>query len=196
MTSNDAIGSFSAAELKKGDGKAFEALFRHFFRPLCYFVERIIGSQSTAEDIVAESFIKLWNRRDQFESLAHIKHFLYKVSHNASLDHLKTHRRETLREQGFARLLADSADDFHHEMLRAEVLGELYHAIAELPPQCSRVISMSYLDGLKNAEIAEKLGISMQTVKNQKSKGLRILQSQFSKYPSCFLLLLSWCLWG
>jgi RNA polymerase sigma-70 factor (ECF subfamily) len=196
MTSNDAIGSFSAAALKKGDEKAFEVLFRHFFRPLCYFVERIVVNQPAAEDIVEESFIKLWNKRGQFQSIVHIKHFLYRVSYNASLDYLKTHQREVIREEIFAQLHVAISDNFHHEMLRAEVLGALYHAIAGLPPQCSRVMSMSYLDGLKNAEIAEKLGVSMQTVKNQKSKGLRILQSQFSKYPSCILFFLTCHLWG
>lgn len=181
---------FSIEALQAGDEQVFEVLFRKFYKPLCYFAERMVKNQLVAEDIAEESFIKLWNRIEQFGNISHIKHFLYKTSRNSCLDYLKLDQRAGLREKAFISSLDHYDDHFFNEMIRAEVLGELYEAIRQLPAQCRKIVSMSYIDGLKNSKIAEKLDISIQTVKNQKSRGLKILQNQFSKYSS-FLVIIS-----
>ncbi|MNR35643.1 RNA polymerase sigma factor [compost metagenome] len=72
-------------------------------------------------------------------------------------------------------------------MIRTEVWAEIYREINKLPVQCSKVISLSFVEGLKNDEIAQELDISIQTVKNQKSMGVKLLKQKLSK--SGFLLL-------
>lgn len=72
-------------------------------------------------------------------------------------------------------------------MIRSEVLGEIYRALSTLPPQCQRISKMSFLDGMKNLEIAQELNISVNTVKTQKQRALQLLRLKIN--PELFLLL-------
>lgn len=194
MEEKDFTRGFSIDKLNQGDGRAFEALFHHFYKPLCFFSERLVGARDAAEDIVEEAFIKLWDRLDQFESVVHVRGFLYKAVKNACLDHLKVSARTGARELLFSCVSQQDEQGFYNEMIRSEVLGHIYRAIHDLPEQCARIITMSYVDGFKNAEISEKLGVSLQTVKNQKSRGLKLLQGQLAKYISFLVVLFLSCL--
>ena len=72
-------------------------------------------------------------------------------------------------------------------VLKAEVWGEVYRAIASLPEGCRNVFKLSYLEGLKNQEIADELKISINTVKTQKARALELLKLRLK--PEAFLLL-------
>lgn len=181
---------FSIEALKTGNQSAFEMVFRRFYKPLCFFAARMIKDLPAAEDIAENSFIKLWNNLDKIEDFNHVKYFLYKVARNACLDHIKVSQRTDLRERLFTEHLKDDENNFFNELIRAEVMGELHQAIKLLPRQCGKIMSLSYIDGLKNPKIAEQLNISIQTVKNQKSRGIKLLQSQFSKYSTFLIIIL------
>ena len=64
------------------------------------------------------------------------------------------------------------------KLTRMDVSRQVHAAVRSLPPMCSRVIWLSYLDGLKNQEIAQLLQISVHTVKNQKARGLYLLKKK------------------
>lgn len=181
MEEEELIPGISIDALRARNKLAFEALFLHYYKPLCYFSERLLKDQPAAEDIVEEIFIKLWDRLEQFESLLHVKRYLYKSCRNGCLDHIKVSQRVDARERTFISSLMDSEDSFDHEFIRSEVLGQIYQAIHQLPAQCGKIMSLSYIDGCQNADISKKLGLSVQTVKNQKTRGLKILQRQLAK---------------
>lgn len=75
-----------------------------------------------------------------------------------------------------------------NNIIQSEVLAEVYQALATLPESCQRISRMSYLEGLKNEEIAVKLGITVNTVKTQKQRGLQLLRLRLN--PEIFNLLL------
>ena len=66
-----------------------------------------------------------------------------------------------------------------NEIIREEVLHEVYAAIEALPFQCRRVFKMCYVDGLSNPEIAERSNLSVHTVKNYKVRAIGLLRLKF-----------------
>ncbi|SMC98029.1 RNA polymerase sigma-70 factor [Pedobacter nyackensis] len=173
------------APIDMGNEDAFEEMYRSYFAPLCYFARKYID-QEDAEDVINNLFLKLWRQKELFESIQHAQSALYVATRNSCLDFLKIAKRAEDRHILVAKGAAPDAD-FIEQMIRTEVWAEIYREINKLPVQCSKVISLSFVEGLKNDEIARELDISIQTVKNQKSMGVKLLKQKLSK--SGFLLL-------
>ena len=161
---------------KKGDPRALQVIFKQFYGPLCLFAERMLRDRPAAEDIVGDTFLKLWNRHTDFENLQNIKAFLYITTRNASLNMLKQMQRESLSKKQLAYLSGDKEGFILNEMVRAEVLREINREIENLPEQCRKIFKMSFFDGKKNQEIASMLEISVHTVKNQKARAIQLLR--------------------
>lgn len=86
--------------------------------------------------------------------------------------------------------IADTNDSCVSDIIRAEVIGNLYKAISSLPTECRKVFKMLYIDGKKVSEIAEALQVSPSTVKSQKTRGLAILKNKFTNTSLIFFLIL------
>lgn len=181
------------AEFKRGDQPALDYLFRLYYNALCFFAERLIQDRPAAEDIVTDTFMKLWERHTDFETQLNIKAFLYITTRNACLNFLKQVQRHANSKNELAYLSAQDEDHTLNEIIRTEVLQELYEEIENLPTQCRKIFKMSYQHGLKNHEIAEKLQISPNTVKNQKVRAIQLLRVRLLK-RNLFILLLM-CPW-
>src|SRR5688572_8982050 len=98
---NHAQTDLSIAALNKGDEHAFSNAFLAYYSALCFFSKGITGDSEAAEDIVEDLFLKLWKRREQFESEQHLKSFLYRSVKNASLNFLKLAQRSDHRNSLF-----------------------------------------------------------------------------------------------
>lgn len=182
---NDIIVSF-----KKGDPDALQSLLKQFYNPLCLFAERLLADRAAAEDIVGESFIKLWHKRTDFETVQNIKAFMYITVRNACLNYLKQSKRDSLSKKQLAYLTGEKEEFVLNEMIRAEVLKEIMNEINNLPEQCGKVLKLGYLEGLKNQEIANLLNISVHTVKNQKARAIQLLKLRLSNRDLMSFLLL------
>lgn len=134
-----------------------------------------------AEDIVKDSYLKLWNKRTDFDHPQSIKGFLYTATRNASLNHLR-HQKVKNNFQKEMNYLDDQKGDelILQQMIRSELMRSIYQEIEKLPEKRQQVFRMIYFDGLKNEEIAAKLGISVFTVKEHKAKALAQLRMKFS----------------
>jgi RNA polymerase sigma-70 factor (ECF subfamily) len=175
---------------KKGGPDALQSLLKQFYSPLCLFAERLVADRAAAEDIVGESFIKLWNKRGDFESTQNIKAFLYITVRNACLNYLKQAKRDSLNQKQLAYLTGENEEFILNEMIRAEVLKEIMNEINNLPEQCGKVVKLAYLDGLQNKEVAKVLNISVHTVKNQKARAIQLLKTRLRDRDMLAFLLL------
>jgi RNA polymerase sigma-70 factor (family 1) len=169
-------GEELVAEFNKGNPKSFNTIFNTFYSALCFFAERMILNKEEAEDIVGESFVKLWRLHENFETMQNIKAFLYITTKNACLNYLKQSERTAKRQQDMLYMLSNNEDHILSELTRSEVVRELHAAIESLPPQCRKIVRMSFVEGKKNQEIAEQLNLSIQTVKNQKVRAIYLLK--------------------
>lgn len=165
----------------KGSSRAFDLLFDMFFPALCYFANKLIDDRQEAEDIVLDTFQKLWARREHFETMPNIKAFLYITVRNTCLNYLRYRETQRKRSREMAKLLPDRfEEDAEQQRIRAEVLKNIYNEIEKLPKKCREVFELIYFEGLKANEIAEQLQISESTVRNQKVRALQLLKTALS----------------
>ncbi len=155
------------AKIYGGDRSAFDTIVERYVAPLNLFAVRIIGDGETARDVVQDAFVYVWENRRKLKSAEHLRNSLYLVVRNYSLNWLK-------RFSGSGKLTGEvcpSEEDISAEYVRAETARLLDEAIARLPEGTARIIRLS-LEGLKQEQIAQRLNISLATVKAQKSKGI------------------------
>ena len=176
---------------RKGDSQAFDAFFRFHYRPLCYFAAQLTGDPSEAEDIVKDTFVKLWHKHAGFDSPHTIKAFLYITTRNAGINFLRRLKVKNTFSREFAYLEESRRDELVlNQLIRAEFMQEIYNEIEKLPEKRREVFKLAYFEGLKNDEIAQRLGISVFTVKVQKGKALGALRLRFSDRHVIFFALL------
>lgn len=176
--------------LNSGDAKAVSFLMDHYYRALALFAQKITGSPETAADIAEESMIKVWENRGHFASFAAIKKYLYQCARNACFNELKLGGRRERRHEEYTRRQEPSEDFVLNEIIRADVMAEIYTAIEELPEKMGQVFKMAYIEGLSNGEIADQLTLSIHTVKNQKTRALELLRLQLQGKEHLLSLLL------
>jgi RNA polymerase sigma-70 factor (family 1) len=161
----------------KGDSTPFPLIFKEFYPSLVAYANRIVHEDHSAEEVVQQCFIKLWERKPRVDSVVSFKAYLYRMVHNACMDHLKVQQR---RSEQLLTMPVEKQEKSHLEnMIRSETLRELYSAINELPKECGKVVRMYFEEGQDTEAIARELGISVSTVRNQKRKGIGLLKKRF-----------------
>jgi len=171
--------------LTSGETLHYSYIFKEYYNALCHYAETIIGEPGYAEDIVQDVFEKLWQKRYAFEDLRHLKDFLYKSTRNATLNFLKGAQHSKERQAKFLHEQEEATGE-DLDIIRMEVFRGIYREINNLPEQCGKIVRMSYIEGLKNEQIAQILSISLQTVKNQKTRGMKLLRMRM--LPLLFVL--------
>lgn len=170
--------------LQQGNPDALEYLIRIYFPLVCKYATKITDNKAEAEDIAEDIFVKVWERRNSFAGFSELKGFLYTAAHNAALNILRSRQRERLRHKEFAQIQADGSAGFVYE----EMLAEIRKSLDVLPPKMREIFILSYYKKMSNAEIAEYLQLSQQTVRNQKTKAIALLR--FLLKDKDFLLLI------
>jgi len=163
---------------KEGNEPAFDRLFIYFYEPLCYFVSRIVKDSFVAEDIVQDALLKAWQKHADFEKFASLRSFLYTSVKNAGFDYLDHQEVIDRHESRIAERLTLPDASILQILMDAEIASQLFALVDTLPEQCRTVIRMTFEEGLKPAEIADKLGVTVSTVNNQKMRGLRLLKDR------------------
>lgn len=160
------------------DPKDFEALFRYNFRPLCLYALHYLGDVDASEDVVQECFMKLWEKLEQGTAVDNRRAYLYMTVRNRCLDHL---RRKGIPTESLKPYDTYGIVDDDDAQERSQTEARLWTAIDSLPEKCREVFILSKRDGLKYEEIAEELGLSVNTVRNQISKALKVLKEGIHK---------------
>jgi len=170
--------------ISESDVKAFDELFRAYYAPLVLFCCRYVKDESTASDIVQDSFIKIWQNRDALDHVAMVKSYIYRMVRNFSLNHIRdhsnTHTGLELLENGME-LMAEDQSDWQHsayeELESAEYrLGLVRLWICQLPERQREAFELSRFEGLDHQEIAEVMDVSARTVNNHIVEALKNIQ--------------------
>ena len=165
--------------LKNGDLLAFDAIYKKYSRRLFGFVFRYVKQEADTEEIVQEVFIKIWQSREKINVYSSFESFLFTIAHNATVNLLKKRATEQKYAEHVKSLqqIEDTyelTDEIHYNELKQKFQGLLN----ELTPRQKEIFQLSREEGLSNNEIANKLGISVQTVKNQLVTTLSFLKSK------------------
>lgn len=140
-----------------------------------------MDSDTLAEDIVQDVFLKIWKKRSEFDIHDDLKSYLFTSVRNRSFEHLRRDRMISNHEENIKlneSLLHETEIDEIEKYVRLE---KIYQAINTLPTKCKEVFSLSKINGLSYAEIAEHLNISVKTVENQIIRALKLLREKVNK---------------
>ena len=168
-------------EFKRGNTHAFRAVYDMFFPSLCFFAKRLVDNDGEGEDIAADSFVKLLNRHDSFETLPNIKAFLYITTRNACLNFLRLSQRQHSSKRELNRLQDKTDEHVLSHMVHAEVLREVEFEIEQLPNRCKEIFKLIYYERRSADEIAQLLGISINTVWVQRAKAIQLIRTNLLK---------------
>lgn len=175
--------------LKNGDEKAYKYLIDTYHHKLCVYANSLVKNIYSAEDIVQNVFIKVWEQRTRLKSEHAIKSFLYKLVYNEFIDLYRKNQSLFALEKSYhdalnSIVLEDDSESFQR------ILNVVDKEIQNLPPKCKEVFILSKKEGLTNIEIAEHLDISIKTVEAQITKAFSILRSSLLDKFKNFLFLL------
>ncbi|HBO25820.1 MULTISPECIES: RNA polymerase sigma factor [Culturomica] len=167
-----------------GCEKAFEVIFRQYYKTLVSFSMRYGLEQMEAEDVVIEVIHRIWEIRKEVKSPAALNALFYTSVRNRTVNVVRNLKN---RKQIIGKQEKPEESEFRDYLMEEEVSRVLNEAIENLPPQCRQVV-MLILAGKTMTEIARQLDISVSSVKTYKSRAIEILKTVFQNYP----LLLLW----
>ena len=131
--------------------KEFKAFFETFFIPVYTLMQRYTGERELSRDFTQEAFVRVFEHRGEFETEENAKAILYTEEY-----------------------------DFLKEVTQQEVSRILYDAVDKLPSQTRSIILLN-LKGFNNTEVAERLGVSVNTIKSLKKSAYVTLRTLLSK---------------
>lgn len=176
---------------REGDERAFKIIYDRLFFAMYQYARRWLLVAQDAQDIISDSFIKLYNRRAQFESLGNIEAFLKITVRNACFDHLRHIRVKTERQEELMRELSNEKEpDFNWVEIQEYYMQLIYAEVEKLPEKMKMIFLLSFKEGLKPAEIADRLGITARTVTNQKFNAIQILRRSLEKQSVLLFILM------
>ena len=163
--------------MTRGD---FEREFKRLYLPLGMYALRIVDAADVAEDLVQNAFMKAWQNVEAGQDLDSFKGYMYRVVRNECISFLRQ-RREIVGLDEVPEVSDETVDTSQRD-------ARIWKAIDELPERCREVFLLSKHDGLSKEEIAEELGISIKTVKNQMTKAFSRLREALSDGHKPFFL--------
>lgn len=161
--------------------ESFDVMFTTYHQMLYAYALTIVRDDEVARDVVQEMFLKIWKNRDRISITSSLKAFLVKATHNQCIDTIRSGKyasKHILTEQVLVRaeLMAISSDEGVLDKIYSDQLQDRLRAVVEtLPAQCKRIFMLNREEGMSYLEIAETLGISHSTVKNQMMIAMRKL---------------------
>lgn len=166
--------------VSKGDQKAFNEVFDLFEPRLFAFVCKLTRSKVAAEEIVQELFIKLWTTRKRLAEVKNPRAYIFSMAANFTFNYLKKVAREsTLAEK--VRQKSPTFSNVTEEVIHfLETQKLVMEAVEQMPAQRKAVYLMSREGGLSKEEIAQKMNLSPNTVRNHLSESLRVIRKLFA----------------
>ncbi len=174
--------------LKMGDEREFERFFHAQFRPLVAHAIKFVRDPEEAQEIVQDTFVRLWDKREEIQAETSLSAYLYTSVRNHCYN-LSKHQEVQNKFRDYVR---HSSSEFEDEANDREelLLDHMEEVVGSLPDQCQLIFRMNKFEGLKYQEIADSLDLSVKTIENQMGKALKIVREKMRAYASFSLFIL------
>jgi RNA polymerase sigma-70 factor (ECF subfamily) len=177
--------------LNDTQGEFFKDLYFKYHGRLVLYANKYLHDIDLAKDIVQESFLALWGNNTKQVIVEHPKAYLFQSVRNKALNHIRSSKRELVGDDAVDEVLnyyelksLSNNETPFKSLLEVELEEQYSLAKKKLPKGCLQVFEMSRSEGLKNIEIAERLGVSIKTVEKHISKALLIFRKELLPYLS------------
>ena len=176
-------------ELTEGSEFSFNALYNLWASRLYHFAFSYLKSDSAAKDVVQETFVKIWSNRTSINPDASFKAYLFTISYHYLLKELRRQLNHPQMEDylDFKKDLI-STDNVEAKYDFDLFLKELEVAKQKLTPRQREIFVLNKEYNLSVTEIASRLSITEQVVRNQLSAALKVLRNELSNYSYLFIL--------
>jgi RNA polymerase sigma-70 factor (family 1) len=167
-------------KIAEGDETAFRDLFHSWRDKLYFFVLRITHSAEMAEDILQDTFLKIWTNRSSLGSINNFDAYIYQMARNQSITGMRRMAKEILI---LSELRPAPAATMTDDAIVHRELNRKFQAILhKLPTQQRMVYTLTHLQGLKHEEVARRLKISSSTVKNHMTRALYTIRQELLQH--------------
>ncbi len=165
------------SQLRRKDSKAFGYLYDHYAPSIYGVIYRILGTEEIAQDILQETFVKVWNSIEQYDTTkGKLFTWVLNIARNAAIDKLRSKEHKNLQQRDSLsnKLVRNKTDQDSQQI--GEFIG-FNDVIKKLREEHRLIIDMMYFEGYTQAEIADKLGIPLGTVKTRARAALEHLRA-------------------
>lgn len=184
------------SDFRNGRELALDAVYEFHSRAILHFAIRIVQDETIADEIVAESFLRLWTNRNKVETMNGLIGYLYAIARNLCYQYQNEEkkRRDVLDE--FSYIENQPADPVCEEM-RSRLMQAIYLETQQMPEQMKKVFTLAYLEGMLAPAIAQELSVSVNTVQTHKKAALKRMRAAlakkgFTKWSYLLQLIISW----
>lgn len=163
-------------KMQAGDAEAFKILYLRYYQRLYLHAYNKLRDREVAKDIIHDLFASIWEKRKDLHITSGLSSYLYNAVRNRVIDHISKQQYNSVYIQSLSTFLEQPEGSTDH-LIREQQLKELIELeIAKLSPQVKRVFELSRKEHLSHKEIASRLDLSEQTVRDYVKSALRILR--------------------
>jgi len=179
--------------LRRGEKEAYLEVYNDFYGLIFHLSLQYLRDQRISEEIVQDTFVKLWEIRETLNDQFSLRNFLYTITKNNCLNYLRN-QKIILKHQENLKYLEMQ---FNYEALEKlgsymefeELRQKIDRAIASLPDEIRETFLLSRFEELQYKEISERLSVSIKTVEARMTKALKILRSELKDFLAVIYLI-------
>ena len=173
----------------------FDQLFRKYHHQLFRYAYKFVADDSVALDITQDVFAQVWEKDKLNLPDEHLKAYLFHAVRNQCLNHLKhqkiIRKHQQYQQDELSKLEIQYYESGEKSLIQKESLERIYETVNSLSEVNREIIELSRFEGLKNKEIAERLGIPIRTVETRIFRALKELRQKLSQ--KFIRILLNFC---
>ena len=169
------------ALIEQGDEGAFTQVYERYHKLLYVLAYRYLMSSDMAEDVVQHVFTRLWEFRSELRVGISLKNYLFTMTKNHVLNLIRNENSAIAKNYEMAQSASPYEDNLIEKLEKKELMSSFYKAVDMLPAQKRDICLMKVQEELTNQEIAERMNLSVNTIKTHYSEALKLLRIHLSK---------------
>ena len=174
-------------KISEGDLNAFHDMFAEYYGQVKQFARSILKDTPAAEDMAQEVFLKIWVNRAVLPSVGNLRNYLFQISKNTVIDHIRKEISAASRNTLFAKRAFETEEEFEKDFIARETRRAINEIVDRMPPKRREVFILNRFYGKSNDEIAEQMQLSKKTVENHLHLALKELREKLPVLLCIFL---------
>ncbi len=167
-------------ELSQSFSGAFDELFNSYALKIFCFAKSILKSKEEAEEVVQNTFLIVWEKRQIIDHNQSFKSFLFSVAYNVTMDRFRLRIRDR-KYRDYVLMNAISFYDGEQLLVSKDLFHNVENIVEELPPRRREIFTLRQIKGLSYKEISKELNISVKTVENNINLAIKYIKGRISK---------------
>jgi RNA polymerase sigma-70 factor, ECF subfamily len=166
--------------IRQGDVEQFELLFRSSYVSLVRFAKTLIKDQDTAEEIVQDLFVRIWQNKEKLNIESSLNGYLFRSVHNKCLHYIEHARIVERYAEEMSSRQPEKPESPSDILQYKELQARITRILDRLPERCGKIFYLSRFEGLKYTEIAKRLSVSIKTVESNMGRALKEFRKELT----------------